>query len=251
MVRFEGRVVVVFGGAGGIGRAAAKGFATEGASVVVADVNRAGADDVARSITQTGAIAIGLVADISRYEEAEAAVKEAVSRYGRVDVVFNCAGVVTRRPLLEHEPGEFERVVRVNLDGTFNGILAGARSMRELRIHGCIINAASVAAYVATSGMISYHASKGGVRSLTQAAALELAPLGIRVVAVAPGTVDTPLLEEAKAAGLDRELARRQMRRKMIAPERVADVVLFLASDQADAINGTVVLVDDGYVSFK
>lgn len=250
-MRFEGRVVVVFGGAGGIGRAAAKGFATEGASVVVADVNRAGADDVARSITQTGAIAIGLVADISRYEEAEAAVKEAVSRYGRVDVVFNCAGVVTRRPLLEHEPGEFERVVRVNLDGTFNGILAGARSMRELRIHGCIINAASVAAYVATSGMISYHASKGGVRSLTQAAALELAPLGIRVVAVAPGTVDTPLLEEAKAAGLDRELARRQMRRKMIAPERVADVVLFLASDQADAINGTVVLVDDGYVSFK
>lgn len=250
-MRFDGKVVVVFGGAGGIGRAAAKGFATEGASVVVADVNRAGADDVARSITQTGAKAIGLVADISRYDEAEAAVKEAVSRYGRVDVVFNCAGVVTRRPLLEHEPGEFERVVRVNLDGTFNGILARARSMRELRIHGCIINAESVAAYVATSGMISYHASKGGVRSLTQAAALELAPLGIRVVAFAPGTVDTPLLEEAKAAGLDRELARRQMRRKMIAPERVADVVLFLASDQADAINGTVVLVDDGYVSFK
>lgn len=232
-------------------RAAAKGFAAEGASVLVADVNRAGADDFAQSITETGGIAVSRVADVSCYDEADAAITEAVSRYGRVDVVFNSAAMLTRRPLLEHEPDEFERVLRVNLNGTFNGILAAARAMREARIQGCIINTASVAAYVATSGMIGYHASKGGVRSLTQAAALELAPLDIRVVAVAPGTVDTPLVDRAKAAGLDRDLARRQMRRKMIAPERVADVVLFLASDQADAINGTVVLVDDGYVSFK
>jgi len=250
-VRFDGRVVVVFGGAGGIGRAVATGFATEGASVVVADVDRAGADDVALSITRAGAIGIAVAADVSRYEDAEAAVTNAVSRYGRVDVVVNCAGIVTRRPLLEHESEDFARVVQVNLEGTFNGILAAARAMRDLRIRGCIINTASVAAYIATSGMIGYHASKGGVRSLTQAAALELAPLGIRVVGVAPGTVDTPLVGEAKAAGLERDLARRQMRRKMIEPERVADVVRFLASDQADAINGTVVMVDDGYVSFK
>ena len=116
---------------------------------------------------------------------------------------------------------------------------------------GCIINAASVAAYVATPMMIGYHASKGGVRSLTQAAAVELAPFGIRVVAIAPGAVDTPLLGDLKVAGLDRDLARKQMRRKMIAPEKVAEVVVFLASSEADAINGTVVMIDDGYVSFK
>ena len=250
-MRFNGKAVVIFGGAGGIGGATARRFAAEGASVIIADVNRDGAEAMALSITQTKASATAVGADVSRYEDAEACVKEAVSRYGSVDVVLNCAGVAPRRPLLEHEPGDFERVLRVNLEGTFNGILAGARAMRELRIRGCIINTASVAAYVATSGMIGYHASKGGVRSLTQAAALELAPLGIRVVAVAPGAVDTPLMDEAKAAGLDRDLARRQMRRRMIAPEQVANVVLFLASDQADAINGTVVMVDDGYVSFK
>lgn len=226
-------------------------FAAEGASIVVADVDRPGADDVADTIRQTGALAHGCTADVARYADAESAVKEAVSRYGRVDVVFNCAGVIGRRPLLEHEPDDFKRVVTINLEGTFNGVLAAARAMRELRIAGCIINAASVAAYISTSGMIGYHASKGGVRSLTQAAALELAPLGIRVVAVAPGAVDTPLVKPAKSAGLDRELARRQMRRRMIAPQRVADVVLFLASAEADAINGTTVLVDDGYVSFK
>jgi glucose 1-dehydrogenase len=251
LVRFDGKVVVVFGGAGGIGSVTARRFAAEGACVLVSDIDGPGAEDVARSIVAGGGAATGLAADVSRYEDVEKTFKEAVGRYARVDVVFNCAAIATRRPLIEHEPGEFERVIRVNLQGTFNGILAGARAMRELRIRGCIVNASSVAAYVATSGMIGYHASKGGVRSLTQAAALELAPLGIRVVAVAPGTVDTALLGEAKAAGLDRDLARRQMRRKMILPERVADVVLFLASVEADAINGTVVMVDDGYTSFK
>jgi glucose 1-dehydrogenase len=251
LVRFEGKVVVVFGGGGGIGGATARGFAAQGASVVVADIDCAAAETVTRSITETGGVAIAVAVDISQAEGAEMAVKEAVARYGRLDVVFNCAAIVTRRPLLEHEPGEFERVIRVNLEGTFNGLIAGARTMRELRIQGCIINASSVAAYLATSGMVGYHASKGGVTALTHAAALELAPLGIRVVAIAPGTVDTPLLREAKAAGLDRDLARRQMRRKMISPERIADVVVFLASPEADAINGTVVLVDDGYVSFK
>lgn len=250
-MRFEGKAVVVFGGGGGIGRASAASFATAGASVVVADIDKASADDVARSITSTGGAATSIAADVTRYADAAAAVDCAVSRYGRIDVVFNCAGIVLRRPILEHEPDDFEKVLRVNLLGTYNGILAGARAMHELRIRGSIINTVSVAAYVSTSGMVAYHASKGGVRSLTQAAALELAPLGIRVVAVAPGAVDTPLLNAAKAAGIDRALARRQMRRKMIAPERVADVVVFLASKEADAINGTVVLVDDGYVGFK
>jgi len=250
-VGFNTKVVVVFGGAGGIGRASATSFAAAGAQVVVADIDGRSAEEVAQSITATGGAATSIAADVTLYADTARTIELAVSRYGQIDVVFNCAGIVLRRPIMEHEPEDFEKVLRVNLVGSYNGILAGSRAMHELRIRGTIINTASVASYVSTSGMIGYHASKGGVRSLTQAAALELAPLGIRVVAIAPGVVDTPLMSAARATGIDRALARQQMRRRMISPERVADVVLFLASKEADAINGTVVLVDDGYVGFK
>ena len=250
-MRFDGQTVVVLGGAGAIGRAAAQAFAADGAAVVVADSNESGAHEVVAAITQRGGDASAIVADVGRYEDVEAAVALARTRRGRVDVLFNCAGISIHRPLLEHEPSDFERVVRVNQQGTFNGMLAAARAMRELRTRGCIVNTASVLAYVATPGTIGYHASKGAVCAMTRAAAIELAPLGIRVVAVAPGGVDTPLLEGVRTAGLERELTRRHMRRRLIEPQRVADVVLFLASSAADAINGTVVFVDDGYSAFK
>jgi NAD(P)-dependent dehydrogenase (short-subunit alcohol dehydrogenase family) len=243
--------VVVIGGASGIGRAAALRFASTGASVTVVDVDARGAESCAAEIATAGGNAISVAADVSRYDDVAAAVDAARARFGSLDVLFNCAAIAVRRPLLEHEPEDFERVVRVNQLGTFNGILAAARAMRDLRTPGCIINTASVLAYVASSGSIGYHASKGAIRSMTQAAAIELAPLGIRVVAVAPGAVDTQLLEPVRTAGLERELARRHMRRRVILPERVADVVVFLASREADAINGTVVMVDDGYTSFK
>jgi NAD(P)-dependent dehydrogenase (short-subunit alcohol dehydrogenase family) len=251
LVRFDGKVVVVFGGAGGIGGATAGLFAARGAKIVVADINVASGDKVARSISDSGGEAIAIATDVARYDSVEAAITETLRRHNALDVVVNCAAIVTRRGLLEHEPDDFARVLRVNLEGSFNALLAGARAMRELGKRGCIINTASVAAYMATPMMIGYHASKGGVRSLTQAAALELAPFGIRVIAVAPAAVDTPLLGDVRSAGLERDLARKQLRRKLIAPEKVAEVVAFLASDEADAINGTVVLVDDGYVSFK
>lgn len=250
-MRFSDRSVVVLGGAGGIGRAAAAGFAREGAAVTIADIDLAAAEDAAARIVADGGAAMGIAADVGNHEEVEAAVEDARARTGRLDVLFNCAGIVVRRAFLEHDPADFARVVQVNQQGTFNGMLAAARVMRELRTAGCIINTTSVFAQLATSGMIGYHASKGAIDAMTRAAALELAPLGIRVVAVAPGAVNTPLLDEARAAGFERELARRHMRRELIAPERVADVVLFLASPEADAINGTVVAVDDGYTAFK
>jgi NAD(P)-dependent dehydrogenase (short-subunit alcohol dehydrogenase family) len=245
------QAVVILGGAGGIGRAAASRFAAAGAAVIIADADAAGAEASAAEIIAAGGKAIGIRSDVSHYDDVAAAVALACTRHGRLDVLFNCAAIAVHRPLLEHEPEDFERVVRVNQQGTFNGILAAARAMRDLRTPGCIINTASVFAYLASSGTIGYHASKGAVRAMTQAAALELAPLGIRVVAVAPGAVDTHLLQPVRAAGLERDVARRHMRRRIIAPEQVADVVFFLASREADAINGTVVLVDDGYTAFK
>ena len=242
---------MVIGGASGIGRATATRFASAGAGVTVVDVDARGAETCASEIIAAGGNAISVTADVARYEEVAGALDAARQRFGSLDVAFNCAAIAVHRPLLEHEPEDFERVVRVNQLGTFNGMLAAARVMRDLRTPGCIINTASVLAYVASSGSIGYHASKGAVRSMTHAAAIELAPLGIRVVAVAPGAVDTQLLEPVRTAGLERELARRHMRRRVILPERVADVVVFLASREADAINGTVVMVDDGYTAFK
>jgi glucose 1-dehydrogenase len=250
-VRFAERVVVITGGAGGIGRASATKFASEGARVVIADLDADAAHAAADAIVREGGTAVSAAADVTRYEDVERVIALATSRYGALDVLFNNAGAVVHKPLLDHEPGDFDAVVRVNQHGVFNGILAAARALRDRRATGCIINMVSVFAYVATSGMIGYHAAKGAVRAMTQAAALELAPLGIRVVGVAPGAVETALLEPARVAGFEREIARRHMRRRTIDPARVADVVLFLASPEADAINGTVVLVDDGYVSFK
>lgn len=250
-MRFGGKVVVVTGGGGGIGRATSVRFAGEGARVVIADLDAGAAEAVVETIVKAGGEAISIAADVANFPDVERVIALATSRYGGIDVLFNNAGAVLHKALLDHEPEDFDAVIRVNQHGVFNGILAAARVMRERRTGGCIINTVSVFAYVATSGMIGYHAAKGAVRAMTQAAALELAPLGIRVVGVAPGAVDTALIETARASGLEREVARRHMRRRTIDPARVADVVLFLASPEADAINGTTVLVDDGYVSFK
>jgi len=123
--------------------------------------------------------------------------------------------------------------------------------MAALGTAGTIVNVSSVLAYTATPGLIGYHAAKGAVRAMTQAAALELAPFGIRVVAVAPGAVDTPLMDGYQHAGLRARFVRRHMRGRIIAPDQVAGVVAFLASPDAEAINGTTVMVDDGYVAFK
>jgi glucose 1-dehydrogenase len=250
-VRFAGQVVVIMGGAGGIGRVTASKFASEGANVVIADVDADSATRTAEAIVRDGGIAVPAEADVTRYEDVERVITFATSRYGDLNIVFNNAARLVHKPLLDHTLEDFDAVMRVNVHGVFHGILAAARAFRDRRTQGCIINMVSVFAYVATSGMIGYHAAKGAVRSMTQAAALELAPLGVRVVGVAPGAVDTALLEPARLAGFDREIARRHMRRRTIDPARVADVVLFLASPAADAINGTVVIVDDGYVSFK
>ncbi len=114
-----------------------------------------------------------------------------------------------------------------------------------------IINTASVFAFMASPGVIGYHASKGAVKMMTQAAALELAPHGIRVVAVAPGGTDTPIIQGYKDAGLTEMMANQQMRRKLQTPESIAEIVAFLTSDAADAINGSVVMTDDGFAEFK
>lgn len=245
------KVAVITGGASGIGRATAHKFAKEGAKVIVADLNAQLGEDTVRSIQEQGGQAAFIQTNVTVFAEVEAAVQFAVDTFGSLDVMFNNAGIGLYKPLLDHEPEDFDKVVKVNQYGVYYGILAAGRKMRDLGRRGTIINTASVFAFMASPGVIGYHAAKGAVKMMTQAAALELARYGIRVVAVAPGGVDTSIIQGYKDMGIADMMAKQQMRRQLQQPEQIANVVALLASDDADAINGSVVMADDGFAAFK
>lgn len=250
-MRFEGKVAVITGGGSGIGRATALKLAAEGAQVVVAELNEESGAATAEAIRAAGGTGLFVRTDVSDFAQVEAAVERAAAEYGRLDVMFNNAGIGVFRPLLDHTPEEYDRVVKVNQYGVYYGILAAGRKMRDLKNGGVIVNTCSVFGFLASQGVIGYHAAKGAVRMMTQAAALELAPYGIRVVGIAPGSVDTPIIQGYKDAGLGEYMARQQMRGRLQTPEQIADAVALLASPEADAINGSVVMTDDGYAEFK
>jgi NAD(P)-dependent dehydrogenase (short-subunit alcohol dehydrogenase family) len=247
----EGKVAVITGAGSGIGRATALKFTGEGAKVVVAELDEKNGKEVVEEIRSTSGDATFVKTDVSRFEEVKKAVDAAAEEYSSLDVMFNNAGIGLYKPLLEQEPDDYDKVVRVNQYGVFYGILAAGRKMRELCTRGVIINTASVYAFLASPGVIGYHAAKGAVKMMTQAAALELAQYGIRVIAIAPGGVDTPLIQGYKDMGLEDQLANAQMRRKLQESKQIADVVVLLATSQADPINGSVVMTDDGYAEFK
>ncbi len=251
LVKLENKVAIVTGAGSGIGRATALKFAREGARVVVAEFNEEGGGETVRLVKEAGGEAMFVHTNVARFEEVEAAVDRAVEACGTLDIMFNNAGTGHYAPLLEHEPEDYERVVRVNQFGVYYGILAAGRKMWDLGVRGTIVNTALVYSFYATPGVFGYHAAKGAVKIMTQAAALELAPYGIRVVAVAPGAVDTPIIQGYKDMGMNDRLANVQMRRRIIAPEAIADVVALLCTDEADAINGSVVMADDGNAEFK
>jgi NAD(P)-dependent dehydrogenase (short-subunit alcohol dehydrogenase family) len=246
-----GQVAIVTGGSSGIGRAAALAFAREGAKVVVRDVDEAGGRETVADVSAAGGDAEFVVTDVTDPGAVNALVERAVERFGALHAMFNNAGIGTFAPLLDHTPEQFDRVVKVNQYGVFYGMVAAGRKMRELKIAGTIVNTASVYGFFAAHGIVGYHASKGAVRMMTQAAALELAPFGIRVVAIAPGAVDTPILQGYRDMGLEAHMARAQMRGKILRPEKIADVVVWLCSSGADSVNGSTVMCDDGAAGFK
>lgn len=239
----EGRVVLVTGAASGIGRAVAEAFASAGDRVVVADVNRAGADEVA---TEIGGLAVTL--DVTNPESVSAAVDEVAEKLGPIEVLVNNAGLVAGGGLLVDLPFEvFDTVVSVNFRGTFTVTKTVAAQMIKTGKGGCIVNISSIGARQPTPGMGHYEATKAAVDALTRTGAVELASHGIRVNGVAPGPVHTPMTAGLMENPQAREAWESRIPlRKIATTEDITPLVLFLASANAGHITGTVVQVDGG-----
>jgi 3-oxoacyl-[acyl-carrier protein] reductase len=242
--RFTGMVVVVTGAGHGIGQAVAERFGEEGARVVVNDV-AATADAAAQAIATAGGQAIGVVADVSRKSDVDRLFDTALERFGDVNVLVNCAGLVNEsRHFFDGDEAWWDRVLDVNLKGVYLCSDRAARLMGR-RKGGCIISMSSGGATKAHRGNVAYDASKGGIEAFTRAAALDLAPYGIRVCAVAPGSIlTTPVSEEdQKERGKTIPLGR------MGTAAEIAAAAAFLASDDARYITGHTLVVDGGLLA--
>jgi NAD(P)-dependent dehydrogenase (short-subunit alcohol dehydrogenase family) len=241
------KVTVITGGAQGIGEACARRFAREGAPVVLADLDDARGQALAKEL---GALYVHC--DVGDSAQVNALVQRAVAQHGRIDVLVNNAGIFKAAPFLDVTEDDFDAVIRVNLKGAFLVAQAVSRVMAKAG-SGSVINMSSVNAVMAIPSIASYNMSKGGINQLTRVMALSLADHGIRVNAVAPGTIATELAakavltsDEAKA----RILSRTPMRR-LGTPEEIADVVAYLASDAASYLTGEIITADGGRMALN
>lgn len=245
------------GGAKGIGRASCLAFAREGAAVVCADVDAAAGEQVAQEAAELAGVSLFRKADVADAEACRALVAEAVSAFGGVDVLFNNVGIQpTDSYLMAHECPEemWDRILDVNLKSHFLMSKYCIPEMRK-RKGGVILNTASVQGLQSAHQVPAYAASKGGVLSLTRQLALDYAPDGIRVLAICPGAIDTPMLEASIRTSTEKEEV---VRARLDAahpigrigrPEEIAEVVLFLASDRASFMTGEYVCVDGGLMA--
>jgi len=245
-MKLQGKIAVVTGGARGIGLAIAKRFSAEGASVVIADLDRATGEAAAQSLGCRF-----IATDVGAAGDAHRLVSTTVADHGALDVLVNNAGIVNTDDFLDISEADFDRVLRVNLKGAFLVGQAAAKQMvaqvKAGRAPGAIINMSSINAVVASPNLAAYCVSKGGLAQLTKVMSLSLAPHGIRVNAIGPGSIMTDIL---KSVATDRAAKQRLLSRTPLGrigePEEVAAVAAFLASDDASYITGQTIFPDGG-----
>ena len=238
------RIVIVTGGTKGIGFATAKKFLSCGDKVMI--LGRHENASALEELKKEGDVTF-IKADVSIADDCRRVVSAAMETYGRIDVLANVAGVVgTRGAFVDLELSDIQNTININLMGTINLSQLAAREMLKQR-SGVIINVGSIDGFLANTESIGYHASKGGVKMLTQAMARELSPYGIRVLSVAPGWVKTGMIDKP----IEEIGSRLHMKGRIILPEEIADAIWLMSLPEASAINGTTVMADDGYSSFK
>ncbi len=249
-MRFDGKVGVVTGGASGIGRATAMGFAQRGGTVVIADFHEAAANKVVAEITAAGGKAAAIRTDVSKAADIQAAVGLAKSKFGRLDFIHNNAFAMPPgwSPARTGDTADeyWEHTLNVGLTACFRGMKAAIPIMREQK-SGSIVNTASISGLHADYGIAAYNTVKAALINLTRAVALEYGPIGIRANCICPGVIDTPLL----GAAADNPETRRRLESRIPLgrlgrPEDIANVVLFLASDLAAFVSGAAYVADGG-----
>lgn len=253
LMLLPGKVAIVTGAAQGIGQACAVRLAREGAKVALTDVKAAAVERAAQAIEASGATAIAVAGDVARPVDVGSIIAATLRAFGRIDVLINNAGVVDDAPFLDLAIEEFDRVLGINLRGAF---LMGQAVARQMAVQakgqagtppGAIVNMSSINERFALPDHVAYSISKGGISQLTKAMAIALAPLGIRVNAVGPGTIETPLLENViRDASFRAKVLSRTPLGRFGRPEEIAAIVTWLASDEASYVTGTTVFADGG-----
>ena len=244
-MRLTDKTAIVTGAASGIGRSIALRFAREGADIVIPDIDLTKANSTAEEIKVLGRRSMAIETDVSQFSEVEQMVRQVIAKFGRIDILVNNAGTTAKALIHEMTEQDWDKVIDVNLKGYFNCALFVSREMMK-RKRGKIINISSFAADSNHPDQVAYAASKGGVNSLTRAASVDLAPYQINVNAIAPGSIETPLLRGTQGEeGIKKRQARVPLGR-LGQPEDIAAAAVFLASEDSDYVTGTILGVNGG-----